>query len=91
MPLPDCPSRDELFDYAVGRLSDDASDVLASHLDACSTCQAMLATLQDANDSLVARLRRPVPDDPLLAEPECGVALARARRCAAGRTRHAPQ
>jgi serine/threonine protein kinase len=79
MSLPDCPSREELFDYAVGRLSDDASDVLASHLDACSTCQTTLATLHDANDSLVARLRAPVSDDPLLAEPECGVALARAK------------
>jgi serine/threonine protein kinase len=80
--MPDCPSREELFEYTVGRLSDDVSEVLASHLDACSTCQTTLATLNDANDSLVARLRSPVPDDPLLAEPECGVALARAKAVA---------
>ncbi len=82
MSVPDCPSCEELFDYAVGRLSDDASEVLASHLDSCSTCQMMLATLDDADDSLVARLRSPVPDDPLLAEPECSVALARAKAVA---------
>ncbi len=82
MSVPACPSRERLFDYAVGRLSDDASEVLASHLDACSTCQTMLAALDDASDSLVARLRCPVPDDPLLVEPECGVALARAKAVA---------
>ena len=89
MSVPDCPSREELFDYAVGRLSDDASDVLASHLDSCSTCQTMLATLDDADDSLVARLRSPVPDDPLLAEPECSVALARAKAVAGRRYQRA--
>ncbi len=82
MSVPDCPSREELFDYAVGRLSDEASDVLSAHLEACSTCQTMLATVNDTSDSLVARLRLPVADDPLLAEPECGVALARAKAVA---------
>ena len=82
MSMADCPSHDRLFDYVVGRLSDVASEVLASHLDTCSTCQTKLATLDDASDSLVARLRAPVPDDPLLAEPECGIALARAKAVA---------
>ena len=84
MSVPDCPSHARLFDYVVGRLSDVASEVLASHLDTCSTCQTKLATLDDASDSLVARLRLPVADDPLLAEPECGVALARAKAVAVG-------
>jgi uncharacterized protein (TIGR03067 family) len=82
MSVPDCPSRERLFDYAVGRLSDDASEVLASHLDACSSCQAMLGTLNDANDSLVARLRSPAAEDSLVAEPEYSVALARAKAVA---------
>jgi uncharacterized protein (TIGR03067 family) len=82
MSVPDCPSREKLFDYAVGKLPDDASEVLASHLDVCATCQTILATLNDADDSLVARLHLPVPDDPLLAEPECGVAMARAKAVA---------
>jgi uncharacterized protein (TIGR03067 family) len=86
MSVSDCPSRESLFDYAVGRLPDDASEVLASHLDACTSCQTTLATLDDASDSLVARLRGPVADDPLLAEPECAVALARAKAVAGRHT-----
>jgi uncharacterized protein (TIGR03067 family) len=74
-----CPSRDELFDYAVGRLSDEASEGIAEHLESCQTCQAGLATFDDADDTLVARLRQPTEEDPYLGESQCQVALARAR------------
>ena len=74
-----CPSRDELFDYAVGRLSDEASEGVAEHLESCPSCQAGLATFDDADDTLVARLRLPAEEDPYQAESQCRVALARAR------------
>ena len=30
-----CPDREELVDYIVGKLPDEASDSLAEHLDSC--------------------------------------------------------
>ena len=77
-----CPSREELLDYAVGKLSDEAAESLAGHLDSCENCQAELAALSDADDTLVARLRGPLPADPILDEPECSRAVAIARAVA---------
>ena len=77
-----CPSREELLDYAVGKLSDEAAASQAGHLDSCENCQAELAALSDADDTLVARLRGPLPADPILDEPECSRAVARARAIA---------
>ena len=74
-----CPSRDELFDYAVGRLSDEVSEGVAEHLESCPSCQAGLATFDDADDTLVARLRLPAEEDPYQGESQCRVAVARAR------------
>jgi len=74
-----CPSRDELFDYAVGRLSDEVSEGVAEHLESCQSCQAGLATFDDADDTLVARLRLPAEEDPYQGESQCRVAVARAR------------
>ena len=78
MPVATCPSREELMDYVVGKLPDEASDTVASHLDACPDCQAKLATLPEPDDTLVARLRGPVLPDPFAEEPGCGQALVRA-------------
>ena len=74
-----CPSREELLDFAVGKLSDEAAEFLAGHLDSCENCQAELAAFSDAEDTLVARLRGPLPPDPFLDEPECSRAVAIAR------------
>ena len=77
-----CPTRDTLFDFLVGKLSDFESEALSEHLEACASCQAALATLDDAGDSLVSRLLYPRQEDQLLKEPECAVALARAEAVA---------
>ncbi len=77
-----CPSPEELFDYVVGRLSDEASDGVAEHLESCESCQAGLATFDDADDTLVARLRRPAAEDAYLQESQCPVAVARAKAVA---------
>ena len=79
MPVSLCPDRNELLDYLVGRLSDPASDVLADHLDGCRRCQAELATIPEAEDTLVGRLRQPMAADPYLEEPACHAALSRAK------------
>jgi len=79
MSTTNCPSRDAMRDYLVGKLPDAPSDALAGHLESCLGCQAELATLADADDTLVARLRGPVAPDAYLEEPACGEALARAK------------
>jgi RND family efflux transporter MFP subunit len=79
-----CPTHEELLDYAVGKLSEEAADALAGHLDSCANCQAELAALPDADDTLVGRLRGPLPSDPILDEPECSRAVAQARAIAKG-------
>lgn len=73
-----CPERQSLHDYAVGRVSDEVAEILAEHLDSCPDCRAELATLDDASDTLIGRLRHPA-EDPYRAESQCRLALARAR------------
>ncbi len=65
MALALCPTREELQDYLRGKLSDEASDLLADHLDSCPQCQAELATLPDSDDTLIARLKSPETARPL--------------------------
>lgn len=88
MTLALCPTREELQDYIRGKLPDDASDSLAEHLDGCSQCQAELASLSDADDTLIARLKCPETSDPYVVEPKYQEALARAKSlfaaCGAG-------
>jgi anti-sigma factor RsiW len=79
MPSANCPSHDELQSYVLGQLSDEASETIAAHFGSCPQCKAGLAALDDADDTLVAQLRRPVSADPCLEEPQCQEAVARAR------------
>ena len=74
-----CPNRDKLLDYLVGKLPDDASDLLSSHVEACPDCQAELATLSDIEDTLIGRLRGAAAPEPYLDESECGRRLPRLR------------
>ncbi len=73
-----CPGRQTLHEYAVGKISDENAETLAEHLDSCPDCRAELATLDDASDTLIGRLRHPA-EDPYRAESQCRLALVRAR------------
>ena len=75
----ECPNRNTLFDYLVGKLPDEDSDSLSSHLEACPDCQAELATLSDIEDTLIGRLRGAADPEPYLDESECGRAIAKAK------------
>ncbi|MGD0654278.1 MAG: protein kinase [Thermoguttaceae bacterium] len=79
MPTTICPSHDELLAYAAGCLSEEVSEAVAEHLDSCPQCQTGLVTLDDADDTFVAQLRRPADSDPILDESQCRVAVTRAR------------
>jgi eukaryotic-like serine/threonine-protein kinase len=58
-----CPKADELFAFAVGRLSAEACDTLAGHIEGCAACLATLQELSDQDDPLLAELRHPVPPE----------------------------
>ncbi len=81
-----CPSPEMLADYALGRVSAEALEQVAAHVDQCEACQARLESLDGLNDSFVHKLRQPAapdqPDDD--AELESLVAQAEAIRLDAG-------
>ncbi len=76
MPAQTCPSRETLLQYSIGMLSDEQSDQLAGHLESCPDCQATIVTLEDAEDTLIGRLRTPLSSESCLAEPQFQTALA---------------
>jgi uncharacterized protein (TIGR03067 family) len=79
-----CPSRETLLRYSLGMLSGEQQDVLDSHLDSCPDCQAKIMTLDDADDTVIGRLRMPLSSESVLAEPQLQDALAAAMAMPAG-------
>ncbi|MGA2062793.1 MAG: protein kinase, partial [Thermoguttaceae bacterium] len=76
MPAQSCPSRETLLQYSIGMLSNEQSDELAGHLESCPDCQATITTLEDAEDTLIGRLRTQPGSESCLAEPQFQTALA---------------
>jgi serine/threonine protein kinase len=62
-----CPSRDQLFAFSVGRLARDHQEFIAGHIESCGECLAILETLDDSADLLIATARKPVASE-LLSE-----------------------
>jgi hypothetical protein len=69
-----CPNPDVLADYVLGRVPEADLTGIASHVEACPTCQSQLETLDGLSDTVVTCLRRAAalnqvdPDDSLLEE-----------------------
>ena len=59
MPSANCFDAPTLKDYLLGKLSDEQSDVVAAHLEACLNCEATVAELDRASDTLTNGLRLP--------------------------------
>ena len=59
MPQANCFDAPTLQDYLLGRLSEEQSDVVAAHLEACLTCEATVSQLDRASDTLTNGLRLP--------------------------------
>ncbi len=69
--MPDtCPSRNDLHDFAVGKLPEEAADLLVQHLAECPVCDETIVNLGVSSDTLVASLARKADRDPHLEEPE---------------------
>jgi hypothetical protein len=58
-----CPSADDLFAFAVGRLPAEAREAIARHIETCAACLRDLNQLNASNDPLLAKLREPVATD----------------------------
>ena len=63
-----CPTRKQLLDYSAGKDLGAASKVVETHAYQCPACQAVLDTIDSADDTLLSRLRRPVDEDQYAAE-----------------------
>ena len=78
MPTTTCPSREMFLQYSRGLVSEEELNYLADHLDSCPDCQDVVMTLDDADDTVVGRLRMPLSGESFLAEPQLQRALAAA-------------
>lgn len=53
----DCPSRDILSGFMLGKLPAEAIERIGRHIETCATCQAALETLDDLEDSVLRDLK----------------------------------
>jgi tetratricopeptide (TPR) repeat protein/tRNA A-37 threonylcarbamoyl transferase component Bud32 len=60
-PLIECPGRDDLLSFSVGKLPAALREQIAAHLDHCARCLALLAELDEGADPLLVELRQPLP------------------------------
>ena len=52
-----CYSRDQLLEFALGRLQEPQARQIERHIDDCASCEETVAILDDATDSLLKHLR----------------------------------
>lgn len=80
-----CFDAQTLRDYLLGKLPDEQSDLINSHLNECGTCEATVAGLDSALDTLTSGLKAPAPvavpqsSGTANQEPELAVALERVK------------
>lgn len=73
-----CPVEAKLSDYLSGRLSEEESESVASHVKNCDDCLSRIDGVDDS-DPIVRQLRHPVQDDPFVNEAGCKLAVDSAR------------
>jgi eukaryotic-like serine/threonine-protein kinase len=66
-----CPSREELAAFSAGMMASPHLEAVADHLCVCPRCESTVGALADGRDTIISELRRAVPKEPLLEEPEC--------------------
>jgi serine/threonine protein kinase len=73
---PGCPDPERLRRFALGKVPEDVIDEISHHLEQCATCDDTIASLEMEPDTLLSRLRGPLPPNPVSDEPEYREALA---------------
>ena len=61
-----CLSRQELTDFASGRVAAERFDEIALHVDTCASCQSSVLELSERSDTFLERLRALPANDPLM-------------------------
>jgi hypothetical protein len=74
-----CPDQEQLRAYILGKLPEDIAEQTEGHLQVCQACEATAESLETQVDGLIEQIRQPASDDPYLAEPQCQVAVDKAR------------
>lgn len=64
------PSSEDLFAFLVGTLPEEAAETVCEHVDSYTVRQEMLREMDEGQDGLVAKLRRPPDEDAYADEPE---------------------
>ncbi len=73
-----CPNEQRLREFSLGRLNEEQSDLVFTHLSDCNDCQELLAS-GDVNDTLTGQLRDTLAvDNSFRNETECRTSLKRA-------------
>ncbi len=75
-----CPGDEQIAEFVAGRLSLEATDRLAEHVDVCEACQAKVAALDNAEAPSTDRLAKGGRELPYADEQECLEALVRIQR-----------
>lgn len=73
----ECISRTQLLEFLDGRLSDEQSSKVETHIDTCETCQTQVEAVQDAIAAQEIRFDERQSD--FAAEPQCAQALEQIR------------
>jgi serine/threonine protein kinase len=63
MPLTSCPTHEALSAYVMGKLTEQAFEAIAEHVDGCTRCQAALESVNQAVDALLPLLHGARPED----------------------------
>ena len=58
-----CPSREQVADYLLDTLGESVADRVMEHSETCAECDRTIEWLEDASDSVVAKLRQPLAGD----------------------------
>lgn len=74
-----CPTREQLYECAVGTLTEDQIESILDHVGSCPDCQASLTTIDQSADTLISRLRHPAREEAFADEPQRQAAFDRAK------------
>lgn len=59
---PNCFPKNQLLEFTLGKLDNEVSQVIASHIDECETCEETVVGFDNAEDTLVGKLAKEMLD-----------------------------
>ena len=65
-----CPTEHRLREYLEGAVNESDADQISDHIDSCSTCDQLVALLEDPQGQVLEQVREGLRMEHLLHEPE---------------------